>query len=112
MNIELGAGYRIKVQINNDYGNPVTTGSFSLILKRNSDGYYWNEDAAEWQATLISGLDLSHDIYGCWYNDVASDAFLNEGQYTVFFDSASPNITDSFDLNVMRLAEQWSVTAE
>lgn len=111
MNIELGAGYRVKVQINNDFGNPITAGSFSLILKRNSDAYYWDENGPSWGDTLVSGLALTHDMYGSWYSDIDGDAFLTEGQYTVFFDSPSPNITDSFDLNVIRMADQWSATA-
>ena len=111
MNIQLGEPYRIKIQINNQYGNPITTGNFSAVLKRNADNYYWDETAIAWQDTLISGLVLTHDMYGSWYNDIDGDAFLNEGQYTVFFDSLTPNITDSFDLNVIRMADQWSVTA-
>jgi len=112
MNIQLGSPYRLKVQINTDLGNPVTGGTYAVILKRDSDTQYW--DGASWGGTLVSGITLSHDVdgYGSWYATIPGTAFTEEGQYTAIFDSLTPNITDSFDLNVIRMAEQWSATAE
>jgi hypothetical protein len=110
MNIQIATPYRLKVQINNDFGNPITGGTFAVMLKRNADDLYWDGDS--WEAAVVSGLDLTHDAFGSWYSIIPGTAFTEEGQYTAIFDSATPNITDSFDLNVTRMAEQWSSHAE
>jgi len=110
MDIQLGSAYRLKVQINTAFGSPVTGGDYAVMLKRNNDDKYWDGDS--WEDAAASGLTLTHDAYGSWYSIVPGTAFTELGQYTAIFDSASPDITDSFDLNVVRKASQWSVRGE
>lgn len=108
MRIEKSQPYILKIQLNDDSDEPITTGIYYIKVKRNSDDKYWN--GTTWVVSDGNYLLLLHDQAGVWEYELSSIATATEGQYTAFFNNANnPKINDSLDLEVLRTLSYWTV---
>ena len=108
MRVEKDKQHILKIQLNDDSDDPITTGTYYVKFKRNFDDLYYT--GSGYNATDADYLQLVHDQLGVWEYTIPAAGLATEGQYTAFFTNPSnPKINDSLDLEVLRTLNYWTV---
>lgn len=108
MRVEKDKPHILKVQLNNDSDDPITSGIYYVKFKRNSDDLYYT--GSGYNVTDADYLQLVHDQLGVWEYTIPAAGLSQEGQYTVFFNNLSnPKINSSLDIEVLRTLNYWTV---